>query len=217
MTGLIADPQTLKRASHALQSSSAWQRGERLPADQLFPPSPELSDRDHEALRALYSALRKCCGEAKRLGVRVDIDVRDPRPSPVLSLLRLSNRGIRMRSIATGSCSPASTISRRSLRTAARSCPRRRSVCRRIRPRADPSAVFQTYQTYRTDAEQRLAADLALARQRGFSFGAKVVRGAYVDAENALAKQRGVVSPIWKDKPSTDKCFDRCVDTAQQR
>ena len=78
---------------------------------------------------------------------------------------------------------------------------------------ADLATVFQTYQTYRTDAEQRLAADLAYARQKGFSFGAKVVRGAYVDAENALAKRRGVASPIWPDKARTDKCYDRCVSS----
>lgn len=56
--------------------------------------------------------------------------------------------------------------------------------------------VYNTYQAYLTDAPSRLALDMARARDEGFLFGAKLVRGAYMHQERALAAEKGYKSPI---------------------
>ena len=79
MTGLIRDPKVLERATNALLSSSSYQRGTSLPKGVLFPQSPALSEDDQTALNALYSALKELCAEAKRTGVRIDLDAEQVR------------------------------------------------------------------------------------------------------------------------------------------
>lgn len=40
--------------------------------------------------------------------------------------------------------------------------------------------------------------------------GLKIVRGAYVPAENARAAKKGIESKVWPNKKATDACFDAC-------
>lgn len=71
--------------------------------------------------------------------------------------------------------------------------------------------VYNTYQCYLTDVHGRMAEDLQRARQEGYAFGAKLVRGAYMVLERRRAGERGYVSPIWDTKAQTDAAYDAAV------
>lgn len=74
VTGFLKDPSVLIRASEALESSSAWQRGTLGYAPEIFPPSLMLSDSDQHALDSLITELRRMLTVAKASGVRLDFD-----------------------------------------------------------------------------------------------------------------------------------------------
>lgn len=71
--------------------------------------------------------------------------------------------------------------------------------------------MFNTYQCYLTSSPERLRQDMAHAQQHGTTFGAKLVRGAYLDAENRRAVEADIVSPCHPTKEDTDKCYDDLV------
>ncbi|KAH8165916.1 hypothetical protein CIB48_g2322 [Xylaria polymorpha] len=60
--------------------------------------------------------------------------------------------------------------------------------------------VFQTYQCYLKGTRQRIAKDLALAAQEGWTFGVKLVRGAYMATDER--------SRIHDTKDETDRAYD---------
>ncbi|KAI0490067.1 FAD-linked oxidoreductase-like protein [Xylaria cf. heliscus] len=60
--------------------------------------------------------------------------------------------------------------------------------------------VFQTYQCYLKGTRQRVAKDLALAAQEGWTFGVKLVRGAYMATDER--------SKIHDTKEETDNAYD---------
>lgn len=72
--------------------------------------------------------------------------------------------------------------------------------------------VYNTYQLYRHDKLSQLKNDHQIAVKKGFLFGAKLVRGAYMEKERARAEEMNYPSPIQPDKASTDRDFDEGVD-----
>ena len=62
------------------------------------------------------------------------------------------------------------------------------------------AAVYKTYQMYRQDSVEQLKRDIATAEREGFVLGAKLVRGAYLNADKA----KGV---LFETKEETDKSF----------
>lgn len=72
--------------------------------------------------------------------------------------------------------------------------------------------VYNTYQLYRHDKLADLKAHHKMAIDGGFLFGAKLVRGAYMEKERARAIDKGYESPIQPDKVSTDRDFDLAID-----
>lgn len=71
--------------------------------------------------------------------------------------------------------------------------------------------VYNTYQMYRHDMLERLKAAKAVAAHKGYKFGAKLVRGAYMEKERERAKSKGYKSPIQPDKASSDRDFDAAL------
>ena len=71
--------------------------------------------------------------------------------------------------------------------------------------------VYNTYQLYRHDKLDDFKADYEKARSGGYLFGAKLVRGAYMEKERDRAEDMGYLSPIHIDKPSVDKDYDEAV------
>lgn len=59
------------------------------------------------------------------------------------------------------------------------------------------------------DSHSRLQTDLERARREGFLFGAKLVRGAYMQLERQRALDRGYPSPIMDTADDTHRNYDR--------
>ncbi|MFN2458239.1 MAG: proline dehydrogenase family protein [Chitinophagaceae bacterium] len=71
--------------------------------------------------------------------------------------------------------------------------------------------VYNTIQFYRHDRLQFLKKSLQAAKERNFLFGAKLVRGAYMEKERRRAREKGYSSPIQVDKAATDADYNDAV------
>lgn len=79
--------------------------------------------------------------------------------------------------------------------------------------------VHNTYQCYTRAAEPSMLAALVRSEQLGYSFGAKLVRGAYVESERKrweLAGSNGECT-IWDTKQQTDDAYDQCAEILEKR
>lgn len=68
--------------------------------------------------------------------------------------------------------------------------------------------VYNTFQMYRNDRLDFLKASFQKSQQEGYLFGAKLVRGAYMEKERKRAEEMGYPSPINPDKASTDEMYN---------
>ena len=71
--------------------------------------------------------------------------------------------------------------------------------------------VFNTLQMYRWDRLDYLKQLHEQAKAEGFHIGMKLVRGAYMEKENARALEKGLKSPICISKEATDINYDAAV------
>ncbi len=72
--------------------------------------------------------------------------------------------------------------------------------------------VFNTVQLYRHDRLQFLKDSFQQAQQKGYIFGAKLVRGAYMEKERTRAAEHGYPSPIQPNKEATDKDYNAALE-----
>eukprot|EP00934_Nitzschia_sp_Nitz4_P008861 Nitzschia sp. Nitz4//scaffold179_size51476//38049//39828//NITZ4_006930-RA/size51476-augustus-gene-0.3-mRNA-1//-1//CDS//3329539228//8851//frame0 len=77
---------------------------------------------------------------------------------------------------------------------------------------SDIPIIYNTYQCYLKDTPERLQRDVERANRFNYHFGAKLVRGAYMERENAIALALGLESPILETKEETDAAYDDAVD-----
>ncbi len=68
--------------------------------------------------------------------------------------------------------------------------------------------VYNTVQMYRHDRFEFLREQVTRAKQQGWIYGVKLVRGAYMEKERKRAEELGYPSPIQKDKASTDSDYN---------
>lgn len=80
----------------------------------------------------------------------------------------------------------------------------------------EKAIVFQTLQMYRVDRLNYLERLLKDARKSNYYPGIKLVRGAYMEKERAIAKKMNRTSPIYPTKQATDEAYNKaleiCVD-----
>jgi len=72
--------------------------------------------------------------------------------------------------------------------------------------------IYNTIQCYRKDAETTLQMDLKLSQIMGFSYGVKLVKGAYMEQERQRAEEKGYEDPIWPSKEDTDTCYHHLLE-----
>ena len=71
------------------------------------------------------------------------------------------------------------------------------------------AVVLNTYQCYLKSTPGRLAGDQSLAAQQDWTFGGKLVRGAYLVHEVEQAQAQGLARPVHDSLQDTHACFDR--------
>ncbi|HCF04289.1 proline dehydrogenase family protein [Flavobacterium sp.] len=75
----------------------------------------------------------------------------------------------------------------------------------------EKAIVFNTLQMYRLDRLDYLKQLHQKAKEEGFYIGMKIVRGAYMEKENARAEAKGYPTPICPSKDATDANYDAAV------
>lgn len=71
--------------------------------------------------------------------------------------------------------------------------------------------VFNTYQTYLKNTYNEIVTDLEQAQRQNFYWGAKLVRGAYIEQERARAAAMGYEDPTCETVDATTNSFHRCL------
>ncbi|KAG6553666.1 hypothetical protein Mapa_004580 [Marchantia paleacea] len=80
-----------------------------------------------------------------------------------------------------------------------------------------PPIVYNTLQAYLKDAPSRLALALAESSRRNASLALKIVRGAYITREKALAASVQAPSPIHNSIQDTHSCYNSCASIMLDR
>lgn len=75
----------------------------------------------------------------------------------------------------------------------------------------EKAIVFNTLQLYRWDRLDYLKKVHELAKKEGFHIGMKLVRGAYMEKENARAEEKGYPTPICATKQDSDDNYDATI------
>jgi proline dehydrogenase len=76
----------------------------------------------------------------------------------------------------------------------------------------DKPIIYNTYQCYLRDSLERLRTDVNRSQRFNYHFGAKIVRGAYMESERELAEKAGLPDPIHPTIEDTHDCYNAAVD-----
>jgi proline dehydrogenase len=77
--------------------------------------------------------------------------------------------------------------------------------------RGNRTVIFSTYQMYLRDSQRRLDQDMRRARQGGYGFACKLVRGAYMQMERREAHEQGRPDPVHATLQDTHACYNQAV------
>jgi len=81
----------------------------------------------------------------------------------------------------------------------------------------EKAIVFNTYQCYLKKAHRNLLLDLEQSNRQNFFFGAKLVRGAYMEQERSRAEALNYTDPINEDFDATSVMYHKCLAECMNR
>ncbi|KAJ6634820.1 Proline dehydrogenase 1, mitochondrial [Pseudolycoriella hygida] len=81
----------------------------------------------------------------------------------------------------------------------------------------EKAIVFNTYQCYLKEAYSEVCTDLEQAKRQNFFFGAKLVRGAYMEQERARASALGYADPINPSYEATTQMYHKTLTECLRR
>ncbi|XP_075156763.1 proline dehydrogenase slgA isoform X2 [Haematobia irritans] len=81
----------------------------------------------------------------------------------------------------------------------------------------DKAIVFNTYQCYLREAFREVNTDLEQAKRQNFYFGAKLVRGAYMEQERARAEALGYPDPVNPNFEATTEMYHKTLTECLRR
>ncbi|XP_046867419.1 proline dehydrogenase 1, mitochondrial isoform X2 [Drosophila willistoni] len=81
----------------------------------------------------------------------------------------------------------------------------------------DKAIVFNTYQCYLRESFREVGTDLEQAKRQNFYFGAKLVRGAYMEQERARAQALGYPDPVNPNYEATTDMYHRTLSECLRR
>ncbi|EDV92255.1 proline dehydrogenase 1, mitochondrial isoform X2 [Drosophila grimshawi] len=81
----------------------------------------------------------------------------------------------------------------------------------------DKAIVFNTYQCYLREAFREVGTDLEQAKRQNFYFGAKLVRGAYMEQERARAQALGYADPVNPNFEATTDMYHKTLAECLRR
>jgi len=81
----------------------------------------------------------------------------------------------------------------------------------------EKAIVFNTYQCYLKEAHRNLVDDLEQSNRQDFFFGAKLVRGAYMEQERSRAEALNYPDPINEDFDATSAMYHKCLTECMNR
>lgn len=77
--------------------------------------------------------------------------------------------------------------------------------------RGDKTIIMNGYQCYQKRMTQVIEDEVACSQALGYNLGIKLIRGAYMSEERALAAEAGVPSPVWDTLEETHSCYNQCL------
>lgn len=80
----------------------------------------------------------------------------------------------------------------------------------------EKTIVYNTLQLYRHDRIEYLKKSIQAAKNGGYRYGVKLVRGAYMEIERERAQKMGYPSPIYPNKKSCDEGYNEALDIMLQ-
>lgn len=81
----------------------------------------------------------------------------------------------------------------------------------------DKAIVFNTYQCYLREAFREVNTDMEQAKRQNFYFGAKLVRGAYMEQERARAEALGYADPVNPTFEATTDMYHKTLSECLRR